>query len=129
MTQHLKVAVAQLACLPNDALASARKAADAVRQASQQGARLVVFPEAFLGGYPKGASFGAPIGMRKPEGRDAFARYHRAAIDLNGPEVALMAEACAETQAHLEAMGAEALARGDWSRVTELARHASQLPR
>ena len=98
MTQHLKVAVAQLACLPNDALASARKAADAGRQASQQGARLVVVPEAFLGGYPQGASFGAPMGMRKPEGRDAFARYHRAAIDLNGPEVALMAEACAETR-------------------------------
>ena len=98
MKQSIKVAVAQLACNPNDSLASASKAADAVRQAAQQGARLIVFPEAFLGGYPKGASFGAPIGMRKPEGRDAFARYHAAAIDLNGPEVALIAEACGETR-------------------------------
>jgi nitrilase len=98
MTQLIKVAVAQLACDPNDSLASARKACDAIRQAAKQGARLLVFPEAFLGGYPKGASFGAPIGMRKPEGRDAFARYHAAAIDLDGPEVALIAEACVASQ-------------------------------
>ena len=37
--------------------------------------------------------------MRKPEGRAAFARYHAAAIDLDGPEVALLAEATAETGA------------------------------
>ncbi len=95
----LKVAVAQLASDPQSALNSAGKAAAAIREAGAQGARLIVFPEAFLGGYPKGASFGAPIGMRRPEGRDAFARYHAAAIDMDGPELALMAEACAETGA------------------------------
>lgn len=95
----LKVAVAQLASDPQSALNSAGKAAAAIREAGAQGARLIVFPEAFLGGYPKGASFGAPIGMRRPEGRAAFARYHAAAIDMDGPELALMAEACAETGA------------------------------
>jgi len=95
----LKVAVAQLASDPLSALNAAEKAAAAVREAAGQGARLIVFPEAYLGGYPKGASFGAPIGMRKPEGRAAFARYHEAAIDLDGPELALLAEACAETGA------------------------------
>lgn len=95
----LKVAVAQLASDPLSALNAAEKAAAAVREAAGQGARLIVFPEAYLGGYPKGASFGAPIGMRKPEGRAAFARYHEAAIDLDGPELALLAEACADTGA------------------------------
>ncbi|WP_054301111.1 carbon-nitrogen hydrolase family protein [Gemmobacter sp. LW-1] len=95
----LKVAVAQLASDPLSALNAAEKAAAAVREAAGQGARLIVFPEAYLGGYPKGASFGAPIGMRKPEGRAAFARYHAAAIDLDGPELAQLAEACAETGA------------------------------
>lgn len=95
----LKVAVAQLASDPLSALNAAEKAAAAIREAAGQGARLIVFPEAYLGGYPKGASFGAPIGMRKPEGRAAFARYHAAAIDLDGPELALMADACAETGA------------------------------
>lgn len=93
------VAVAQIGSLPADPLATAHKAAASLREAAANGARLVVFPEALLGGYPKGASFGAPIGMRKPEGRDAFRRYHEAAIDLDGPEVALIAEATAETGA------------------------------
>ncbi|MEH7827132.1 carbon-nitrogen hydrolase family protein [Gemmobacter denitrificans] len=93
----LTVAVAQLASDPLSALHSAEKAAAAIREAAGRGARLIVFPEAYLGGYPKGASFGAPIGMRKPEGRAAFARYHAAAIDMSGPELALIAEACAET--------------------------------
>ncbi len=92
-------AVVQMASAPDDPIATARTAADRLREAASHGAKLVVFPEALIGGYPKGASFGAPIGMRKPEGRAAFARYHAAAIDLDGPEVALLAEACAETGA------------------------------
>ena len=90
-------AVVQIGSLPDNPLATAEKAAAAMREASAKGAKLAVFPEALIGGYPKGASFGAPIGMRKPEGRDAFARYHSAAIDLDGPEVELLTQAAAET--------------------------------
>lgn len=95
--QSFTAAVVQMASVPSDPLATAQKAAARLREAAGKGARLVVFPEALIGGYPKGASFGAPIGMRKPEGREAFARYHAAAIDLDGPEVACLTEACAET--------------------------------
>src|SRR3546814_609258 len=35
--------------------------------------------------------------MRKPEGRDAFRRYHEGAIDLDGPELAILTEAVRET--------------------------------
>jgi nitrilase len=94
-----KVAVVQMASSPNDAATTAQNAAARLREAAGQGAQLVVFPEALIGGYPKGASFGAPIGMRKPEGREAFARYHAAAIDLDGREVAALTEATTETGA------------------------------
>lgn len=97
MSTPFTAAVVQMASLPDDPLATAEKAAARLREAAARGAKLAVFPEALIGGYPKGASFGAPIGMRKPEGRAAFARYHAAAIDLDGPEVALLAEAAAET--------------------------------
>lgn len=97
MSTPFTAAVVQMASVPSDPLATAEKAAARLREAAGNGARLVVFPEALIGGYPKGASFGAPIGMRKPEGREAFARYHAAAIDLDGPEVACLTEACAET--------------------------------
>jgi nitrilase len=99
MSITFKAAVVQMASVPGDAMATAGLAAERLREAAGLGARLVVFPEALIGGYPKGASFGAPIGMRKPEGREAFARYHAGAIDLSGPEVELLCEAAADTGA------------------------------
>ncbi|TDE36180.1 carbon-nitrogen hydrolase family protein [Antarcticimicrobium sediminis] len=92
-----KVAVAQIASDPTDTGASIRKVAETVRKAAAEDARLILFPEAVIGGYPKGASFGAPIGMRKPEGRDAFARYYAASVDLTGDALDPLLEACAET--------------------------------
>jgi len=97
MTEKVRVAVAQIAAFPEDSVATAEKVVATLREAAAGGAKLVVFPEALLGGYPKGASFGAPIGMRRPEGREAYRRYHAAAIDLDGPEVDMIAAATAET--------------------------------
>ena len=99
MPEPFTAAVVQMASIPDDPMATAERAAARLREAAGRDARLVVFPEALIGGYPKGASFGAPIGMRKPEGRDAFARYHAAAIELDGPEVALLEQACADVGA------------------------------
>lgn len=91
-----KAAVVQAAAVPFDPQASADKAARLIAEAGAAAARITVFPEAFLGFYPKGASFGTPVGMRKPEGRDDFARYHASAIVLDGPEVATIATAAAD---------------------------------
>lgn len=99
MSDAFTAAVVQAASLPMDSQASAAKAAKLIREAADKGARLIVFPEAFLGGYPKGASFGAPVGLRRPEGREDYRRYHAGAIDLDGPEVAALAEATGETGA------------------------------
>jgi len=99
MTESFIAAVVQAASLPADPLASAHKAAALIREAAGRDARLIVFPEAFIGGYPKGASFGTPVGVRRPEGRENFRRYHEAAIDLGGPEVTALAEATGETGA------------------------------
>ena len=65
------------------------------------GARLVVLPEALLGGYPKGEIFGTRLGYRLPEGREAFARYHAGAIDVPGAETQALAELSARTRATL----------------------------
>lgn len=92
MTSY-KAAVIQAASLPFDPQGCADKAARLIAEAAAQGARLAVFPEAFLGFYPKGASFGTPVGMRKPQGRADFAAYHAAAVSLDGPEVETVAQA------------------------------------
>ncbi|MBB4038837.1 nitrilase [Microvirga flocculans] len=72
--------------------------AGAIKEA---GAKLVVMPEALLGGYPKGSDFGARVGFRTPEGRAAFRAYWESAIDVPGPETDALAVLSAETGASL----------------------------
>jgi len=67
----------------------------------ESGACLVVMPEALLGGYPKGETFGTQLGYRLPEGREAFARYHANAIDVPGTETEALAQLSARTGASL----------------------------
>ena len=52
-----------------------------------RGADLIVFPEAFIGGYPKGIDFGVRVGIRSPEGRAQFQAYFEGAISRNSPEL------------------------------------------
>jgi nitrilase len=69
-----------------------------VDKAASAGARLVVFPEALVGGYPKGQDFGAKVGIRTPEGRAQFRRYFENAVEIPSPEVEQMAEAAARNR-------------------------------
>ena len=77
------VAVVQAGSILFDTDATLAKAERLLAEAA--GSRLVVFPEAFIGGYPKGADFGARVGSRTPEGRKEFRRYFESAIDVPGP--------------------------------------------
>lgn len=85
------IAAVQAGSVLYDTAASVAKAERLLAEAA--GARLVVFPEAFLGGYPKGQDFGARVGSRSPEGRRLFRRYFESAIDVPGPETARIGEA------------------------------------
>ena len=64
-----------------------------LKQAADGGAQIAVFPEAFIGGYPKGNHFGAPVGMRMDEGREAYRLYTLGAITVPGPWVDALGEA------------------------------------
>jgi nitrilase len=64
-----------------DAIATIERIA---KDASLKEARLVLFPEAYVGGYPRGASFGTVVGNRSDEGREAFRKYWENAIDVPG---------------------------------------------
>ncbi len=82
--KNVRVAVAQMRPATTSQAAIEAIAAVAA-QAAQQQVRLVLFPEAFVGGYPRGSGFGAPVGRRSEEGRDEFRRYWDNAIDVPGP--------------------------------------------
>ncbi len=91
-----KVAVVQAASVPYDADASADKAVRLIQEAASEGARLVVFPEAFIGGYPKGSDFGAPVGIRTGAGREQYRRYADGAVTLDSPQLARVVESARE---------------------------------
>ncbi len=72
-------------------------AADAARR----GARLVVFPEAFVSAYPRGLDFGAVVGSRTDEGREDFRRYWESSVDVPGPAVDRLARAARTSAIYL----------------------------
>ncbi|MGH8826188.1 MAG: nitrilase-related carbon-nitrogen hydrolase, partial [Jiangellaceae bacterium] len=69
---QIKVAVVQAGSYLFDTKRTLDKAARLIRDAAANGAKVIVLPEAFLGGYPKGLDFGVTVGARTPEGRDEF---------------------------------------------------------
>ena len=101
----VRAAVIQAGSCLFDTPATLDRLARLAGEASAQGAQLAVFPEAFVGGYPKGMDFGARVGWRTPAGRDWFARYFESAITVPGPETARIGEIAAEQGLHL-AVGA-----------------------
>lgn len=97
----VKIAAIQLASPLFDTPAAMAKGEEMIREAAAGGAKLVVLPEGFLGGYPKGLDFGISIGSRTAQGRDLFRRYFESAVDVPGPETDRLAELSAEVGAHL----------------------------
>ena len=94
-------AVAQTSSVLLDTPATVQRALGLMADAARAGAELLVFPEAFIGGYPKGADFHIYLGGRTPQGRAEFKRYHDAAVSMDGPEIALLAEAAGRHRLHV----------------------------
>src|SRR3954470_3526241 len=84
-----------------DSAATLRKIETLTADAAKTGATLVVFPEAFVSGYPKGLDFGARVGMRSAEGRDVFRRYYDSSIELQSEECRRLGAVARKTRTHL----------------------------
>lgn len=90
------VAVVQAGSPLFDTPAAMSKAERYIREAAGEGARLVVLPEAFIGGYPKGLDFEITVGARTAAGREQFRRYADAAINVPGEETDILADLSSE---------------------------------
>ncbi len=84
-TGRTRVAVVQAASVVFDAEGSLEKTRELAAEAARQGAKLVLFPEGFIPGYPKGSTFGSVVGTRSVDGREEYRRYWESAIDVPGP--------------------------------------------
>ncbi len=97
----VRAAVIQAAPVVFDVPRTLARLADRTADAARQGARLVVFPEAFVSAYPKGLGFGARMGMRTPEGREEFRRYFESAVEVPGPATDAIGKTARSSGVHL----------------------------
>ena len=96
-----RVAVVQAAPVLFDREATVDKACRLVMEAAQQGAQLILLPEAFIPAYPRGLSFGAVVGSRTDAGRRLWERYWANAVDIPGPAVTALGNAAREAGAYV----------------------------
>jgi nitrilase len=81
MPQKLIIAVSQFHTRPtrSETLAVLESTC---RKAAASGIDLLLFPEAYIGGYPRSCSFGSVVGSRQDVGREQYLHYFKAAVDL-----------------------------------------------
>ena len=97
----IRASVVQAASVAFDRDACVERVRGLAAEAAGQGSRLIVFPEAFVPGYPRGLDFGAKVGSRTDAGREQFRRYWEGAVDVPGPAVEALGVAAREAGAYL----------------------------
>jgi nitrilase len=97
----VRVAVVQAGAVPFDSDACIDKAVRLIGEAAAMGAKVIVFPEAFVTGYPKGLNYGVVVGARDPVGREEFRLYLDAAIDVPGSQTRRLGEAAATHRSYV----------------------------
>jgi nitrilase len=97
----VEVAVVQAAPVGFDVTRSIEKVGNLAADAAAQGAKLVVFPEAFVSAYPRGMGFGTVVGSRKSEGRELFRLYLEGTLELHGAEFDKLSQVARKNQIYL----------------------------
>jgi nitrilase len=98
---QFKAAVVQAAPVLFDRQASVEKACCLVDEAAAQGARLILFPEAFIPAYPRGLTFGTVVGSRSHAGRFTWQRYWDNSVDVPGPDTEALGSAARRANTYL----------------------------
>jgi len=100
-SSKFKAAVVQAASCIFDREASVEKTCKLVADAAARGSNLILFPEAFIPGYPRGLTFGTVIGSRTKSGRRTWERYWANSVDVPGPATKALGLAAREAKAYL----------------------------
>ena len=101
MSTKFTAAVIQAAPVLFDLEKTLSKTDDLIGQAAEKGAKLILFPEAYISAYPRGLSFGTVVGNRTPAGRDLWLRYWDSSIDVPGKDTARLGAMAKKAGAYL----------------------------
>lgn len=97
----VRVAAVQAAPVIFDREATLSKGLNLIREAADQGARIVIFPEAYIPAYPRGLSFGFVVGSRTMQGRKDWQRYYDQSVPVPGEATRALGNAAKEAGIYL----------------------------
>ena len=91
-----KVAAVQASPVFLNTKATTEKVCDLIKEASQNGAQLIAFPEVFIPAYPYWSWIMNPI-----ESSKYFERLYMNSIDINGPDIKKICESAKKYNCHI----------------------------
>lgn len=99
--KSVRVAVIQAAPIFMDREATTEKAVALTLEAGKKGAKLVLFPEAYIPAYPRGLGFGTKVGSRTASGRKDWLRYWNSSVPVPGDTTQALGEAARKAGVYL----------------------------
>ena len=123
----MRIAAAQTAPVWGDPGATAEVVVEWIHRSAEQDVDLIAFGETFLSGYPfwVGRTDGAR--WNADDQKEAYAHYLEGAVDLDGPELAAVAEAAASAGVFIY-LGVTERSRSRGSSLKSAHNKASRLP-
>ena len=97
----VKVMVVQAGSRLFDRAACVEKTCRLIGEAASQGAKLILFPEAFISAYPRGLTFGTVVGSRSESGRKTWEKYWRNSIEIPSEASNRIGEAARQAQTYV----------------------------
>ena len=98
---HIKVGVVQDSPVFFNKQKTLEKVEKLTRAQAALGCKLLVFPESFIPGYPRGFTFGAKVGSRNSEGRKLYATYYDNSLDLESEDLKFLETLAKENSIYL----------------------------
>ena len=99
--KDIKVAVVQTSPVLFDKNKTIEKTHEYIIQAVKNNAKLLVFPEAYIGDYPRGLGFGTIVGKRTDEGKELWYKYYNNSVEVPGKETEQFAKWAKEYNIYL----------------------------
>jgi len=99
--KDIKVAVVQASPVLFNKQKTIEKINVYIEEAVKVGAELILFPEAYIGDYPRGLNFGTTVGYRSEKGKELWHKYYSNAISVPGNETNLFSDWAKEYKIYL----------------------------